>query len=755
MDCDTAVLGTLLGNYRVVNQLGAGGMGVVYLGHHESLGRRVVMKVLQPELSSDAEMVQRFFNEARAATAIRSPGIAQVFDFGVTSDRRAYFVMELLEGESLSARLKQRRFDYAECCRLGRQVANVLQAAHAAGIVHRDLKPANLFLVPDPEVVGGERVKVLDFGIAKLAGEVGAVGVRTSTGLVMGTPHYMSPEQCRSASSADARSDIYSLGCILFEITCGRRPFMFTGVGDIVAAHLHEPPPYPYHLAPGVPPALSALIVQMLAKTPDARPQTMAAVGQALDDILRSLDPSAAHLLTPLIGVGPSPQAPGMPPAYPVAPSAAPPAAALPVAPAVVWPTPVVLAPPMVAPPVPPAIAQPVRLQRPGIPDFLSISTTLRRLTGAFAIRRRDRVRRLTYVLGALVIVGAVVAIAIVLANDHPGPPERTVSYAQIAAAQAARNAGSAAASAPTAATVSAATVPGDVSTPPATTAPAAPPTASTTPADTADAATGRAGAITEPTTKATAPSAGSNATVAASAAAMGVARTPDVVAAECRRYQADRNWSALAQCAVQLGPLDPKLAAELATRATEEARSAPHIAAAQAALRDGALKRARAELDRVWPDSVDLPDLQRAYAVAEAQATDALAAQLDSAKDASCAAYHQVLTRSRAVDPPGVAQEAARRSPCKPKCDADALEARARALFNQSRYDDALDAYDKAYACRPAMALLRNAFIVACNMGDQVEARSYWKQLPPALRTPAIGTCLSHGITEAMLHGP
>src|SRR6185436_8834670 len=137
------VLGALLGNYRIVDQLGEGGMGLVYIGRHEHLGRRVVVKVLQPEMSTNADMVQRFFNEAQAATAIRNPGIAQVFDFGATPDGRAYFVMELLEGESLSARLKKRRLDHAECCRIGRQIANVMQAAHAAGITHRDLKPDN------------------------------------------------------------------------------------------------------------------------------------------------------------------------------------------------------------------------------------------------------------------------------------------------------------------------------------------------------------------------------------------------------------------------------------------------------------------------------------------------------------------------------------------------------------------------------------------------------------------------------------
>ncbi len=284
--------GTLLGNYRVVERLGEGGMGVVYVGCHETLGHRVVVKVLRLELSRSEDMVRRFFQEALAATAIRNPGIAQIFDFGTTPDGRAYFVMELLEGETLAARLKADRLDDVACCRIGRQIANVLQAAHARGITHRDLKPENLFLVPDSEVIGGERVKVLDFGIAKLAGETQVPGAKTRTGLVMGTPDYMSPEQCRSASAVDARSDIYSLGCILFEMTCGRLPFVGEGAGVIVGAHLHVPPPDPRELAPDMPPALAALIAKMLAKDVEARPQTMAAVAQALEEILGTLDGS-------------------------------------------------------------------------------------------------------------------------------------------------------------------------------------------------------------------------------------------------------------------------------------------------------------------------------------------------------------------------------------------------------------------------------------------------------------------------------
>jgi tetratricopeptide (TPR) repeat protein len=173
--------------------------------------------------------------------------------------------------------------------------------------------------------------------------------------------------------------------------------------------------------------------------------------------------------------------------------------------------------------------------------------------------------------------------------------------------------------------------------------------------------------------------------------------------------------------------------------------------------MRDGALQRAKAEIDQVWPDSIDCADLQRSYAAAETQEINALATQLDSVKDASCTAYNQLLAKYRASDPPRITQEAARRVPCKaaPKCDADALEAQGRALFNKNKFEEALDAYDAAYNCRPAMTLLQAAFVVACNMRVKAEARSYWRQLSPALRAQSLGVCVSNGITAAMLHDP
>jgi tRNA A-37 threonylcarbamoyl transferase component Bud32 len=377
------MLGTLLGSYRIVARVGEGGMGAVYVGHHETLGQRVAVKVLLPERSRDPDVVRRFFNEAQAATAIRNPGIAQVFDLGKTAGGQVYFVMELLEGQSLTQRLRQQRLDYAACCRIGRQIANVLQSAHEAGITHRDLKPDNLFLVPDEEVPGGERVKVLDFGIAKLTGEVGLV---TCTGMVMGSPSYMSPEQWRSTRTADARSDIYALGCILFEMACGRRAFLGGNTMAIVDAHLHVPPPHPHGLAPDMPPRLSELIAKMLSKHPDARPQTMSAVRHALDEILQTLGGARASTAPPV----PESAHAHAPPAVPV--------------------------------PVP-------RASSGAAPSggAASGAATRRKVVA----RARAAVRPRWYTLGAIVVVCAIAGILVVVATQDQAAT-RAVSFASI-----------------------------------------------------------------------------------------------------------------------------------------------------------------------------------------------------------------------------------------------------------------------------------------------------------------------------------
>jgi serine/threonine-protein kinase len=272
--------GTQVGAYRVLERLGAGGMGEVWLAEHTKLGRRAAIKVLHRGMSSQPEIVSRFFNEARAATAIADPGIVQVFDFGEHGGN-SYIVMELLDGEALDKRLQRvGALQVADALRITRQVASSLDAAHARGIVHRDLKPENVFLVRDAEVIGGERAKILDFGIAKLGAAEG--GLKTQTSALMGTPTYMSPEQCRGAGLVDRRSDIYSLGCVLYHLIVGKPPFESEGVGELIAMHLREPPPRASSRATGVPPDVDALIARCLEKDPANRFQTARELAQAI-----------------------------------------------------------------------------------------------------------------------------------------------------------------------------------------------------------------------------------------------------------------------------------------------------------------------------------------------------------------------------------------------------------------------------------------------------------------------------------------
>jgi serine/threonine-protein kinase len=275
------VIGHVIGNYRIVRELGRGGMGMVYGAEHTQLGRPAALKMLLPQMSADTGIVQRFFNEARAASAIDHPGIVEVFDFGTHTDGRAYIVMELLKGESLEARLSRAPMTSGEASNIVAQVAGALAAAHARGIVHRDLKPDNIFLVPNELVAGGTQVKVLDFGIAKLAGEQGG-GMKTQTGAVIGTPAYMSPEQCMGRSDIDHRTDLYSLGCVLYHMLTGRPPFLSEhGTGMILAAHMRDPVVDPRSLAP-VPEPLAQIATKLLEKEPGARFQTATDLRNAL-----------------------------------------------------------------------------------------------------------------------------------------------------------------------------------------------------------------------------------------------------------------------------------------------------------------------------------------------------------------------------------------------------------------------------------------------------------------------------------------
>jgi hypothetical protein len=278
------MIGEIFGNYRVTELIGEGGMGVVYLAEHPGIGRRAAIQILRTGLTDNAEMTKRFFNEARAANAIRHPGIVEVYDCGTLASGTSYIVMELLEGENLAARLRTiGRLPVADARRIAAQTASALAAAHAAGIVHRDLKPDNLYLVPDERDAAVEMVKVLDFGIAKLGQQASNTSsVRTRTGSVMGTPAYMSPEQCRGTRQIDHRTDIYALGVILFEMLCGRPPFVSEGFGEMVHLHISAPPPAPRSIEPSIPEEMERLILWCLAKEPAERVQTMADVHAAL-----------------------------------------------------------------------------------------------------------------------------------------------------------------------------------------------------------------------------------------------------------------------------------------------------------------------------------------------------------------------------------------------------------------------------------------------------------------------------------------
>ena len=280
------MINTTVGNYRVLSLLGEGGMGVVYLAQHPGIGRKAAIKVLHPELARNPDLVTRFFNEARAANAIHHPGIVEVFDFGTLPDGATYITMEFLDGESLSARIKRvGRFHIGDAVEIAYQTASALAAAHAAGIVHRDLKPDNLFLVADEHNPGRDVIKVLDFGIAKLSVEASGSGsgsVKTRTGTVMGTPIYMSPEQCRGTKEVDHRTDIYALGVILYEMICGQPPFVSSGHGELIHMHIAVLPRTPRAHNPGIPVALEQVMLRLLAKDSADRYQSMGDVQQAL-----------------------------------------------------------------------------------------------------------------------------------------------------------------------------------------------------------------------------------------------------------------------------------------------------------------------------------------------------------------------------------------------------------------------------------------------------------------------------------------
>jgi formylglycine-generating enzyme required for sulfatase activity/tRNA A-37 threonylcarbamoyl transferase component Bud32 len=260
------VLGETIKGFKILGLLGRGGMGDVWVAEQRIVRTRVAIKLLREDASMDERQVQRFFNEAIAASKIKHVGIVKIFDVGFHAGR-AFLIMELLEGETLASRLRHGgRLPVGDVAEIGQQIASILEATHTEDIIHRDLKPDNVFLVPDTELKSKFRVKILDFGIAKLGSGL------TGTGESMGTPGYMAPEQWTHAADVDALADVYSLGCLTFELCCGRLPFVAKSIPGAYAQQMSDLPPRASTLAPDLPDELDELLARMLAKSPEDRP---------------------------------------------------------------------------------------------------------------------------------------------------------------------------------------------------------------------------------------------------------------------------------------------------------------------------------------------------------------------------------------------------------------------------------------------------------------------------------------------------
>ena len=278
-----AMRGRLIeGRYRVIEKLGAGGMGAVFVAEQTAVGRKVAIKVLGHEVASDKNAVRRFMQEARAASALSHPNTITIHDFGQTPEGELYLVMELVPGQTLSAVLRNSgALPPARAAHMAHQILNALQEAHGAGIIHRDLKPENVIV--SPRSGNPDFLKVLDFGLAKLTEGADSANGLTQTGQVFGTPGYMAPEQAKG-ERCDGRADLYAVGVMLYEMLSGRRPFEGDSPLSVLVKHIQEPPPPFETLVPPVfvPPALCEVVFRTLSKDREARYPTAADMNEAL-----------------------------------------------------------------------------------------------------------------------------------------------------------------------------------------------------------------------------------------------------------------------------------------------------------------------------------------------------------------------------------------------------------------------------------------------------------------------------------------
>jgi serine/threonine-protein kinase len=282
---------TLDGRYRIETILGEGGMGIVYLARHKVIDKRVAVKILRSDFARQKDITDRFLQEARAASSIGNPHIVDISDFGGLPDGSTYFVMEWLDGVPLSKLTRERKpIPPTTLVPIAQQIADGLAAAHAAGIVHRDLKPDNLFLVRHGSAT--DFVKILDFGVAKVLND--ASKKETRAGALFGTPHYMSPEQA-AGTPVDARTDVYALGVILYEMASGRLPFDSDNLMGILTQHMFKAPVpiRTYEACASVPASLEAIIMKALSKHPDQRYATMQALSEDLGKFARGQRPDA------------------------------------------------------------------------------------------------------------------------------------------------------------------------------------------------------------------------------------------------------------------------------------------------------------------------------------------------------------------------------------------------------------------------------------------------------------------------------